>query len=106
MLIFNKLIRDKVPDIINKSGKSCELQALNDEEYTRYLDIKLNEEVYEYFESKNPEDLIDVVEVIYAIAKNRGISLEEFETIRNTKLQTDGGFDKRLMLMGISSKDG
>ncbi len=101
MLIFNKLIRDKVPDLIKKQGKSCNTKVLNETEYLRYLNLKLKEEMDEYYESQNPDDLADVVEVIYALLKFREISLEEFETIRKTKLETNGGFDGRVLLLEV-----
>ncbi|QOR34725.1 nucleoside triphosphate pyrophosphohydrolase [Clostridium sp. 'deep sea'] len=106
MIIYNKLIRDKIPQIIKQQGKKCNTKELNDTEYLRYLNLKLNEEINEYYESQNPDELADVVEVIYALLKYQGISIEEFETIRKTKLKTNGGFNKRLLLLEVSSKKG
>ena len=101
MIIYNKLIRDKIPDIIKLQGKKCNTKELNDTEYLRYLNLKLKEEIDEYFESNNPDELADVVEVIYALLKYRDISLKEFEMIRETKLESNGGFNKRLLLLEV-----
>ncbi|MCK9224609.1 MAG: nucleoside triphosphate pyrophosphohydrolase, partial [Candidatus Muirbacterium halophilum] len=82
-IVYNKLIRDNIPQIIKKSGKECDIEILTDNEYIKELDKKLEEEYIEYKESKNIEELADIVEVIYAIIESRKITLKEFEKIRN-----------------------
>ena len=102
MTKFNKAIRDKIPEIIQKDGHTCNIQTLSDEKFLVEIEKKLSEEVTEYQNDKNPEELADILEVIYAIAQLKGISKEELEKIRIKKLQDRGGFDKNLFLIDTS----
>lgn len=101
----NKAIRDKIPKIIEQSGKKCNVKTLSDEEFLSKLEDKLNEEVAEYQSDKNPEELADILEVIYRIAEIRGISNEELEKIRAKKKNERGGFEKNLFLIDTSEKN-
>ena len=100
--IFNKLVRDCIPEIIESSGKTCLTATLSDEAYLHMLDLKLNEELAEYQESKSMEELADLIEVIAATAKARGCSWEELLRIRNQKRGKRGGFDKKILLLEVS----
>ena len=102
MTKFNKAIRDKIPEIIQKDGHTCNIQTLSDEKFIIEIEKKLSEEVTEYQNDKNPEELADILEVIYAIAQLKGISKEELEKIRVKKLQDRGGFEKNLFLIDTS----
>ena len=102
MTKFNKAIRDKIPEIIQKDGHTCNIQTLSDEKFLVEIEKKLSEEVAEYQNDKNPEELADILEVIYAIAQLKGISKEELEKIRIKKLQDSGGFEKNLFLIDTS----
>jgi predicted house-cleaning noncanonical NTP pyrophosphatase (MazG superfamily) len=102
MTKFNKAIRDKIPEIIQKDGHTCNIQTLSDEKFIIEIEKKLSEEVTEYQNDKNPEELADILEVIYAIAQLKGISKEELEKIRIKKLQDSGGFEKNLFLIDTS----
>ena len=102
MTKFNKAIRDKIPEIIQKDGHTCNIQTLSDEKFLVEIEKKLSEEVTEYQNDKNPEELADILEVIYAIAQLKGISKEELEKIRIKKLQDRGGFEKNLFLIDTS----
>jgi predicted house-cleaning noncanonical NTP pyrophosphatase (MazG superfamily) len=102
MTKFNKAIRDKIPEIIQKDGHTCNIQTLSDEKFIIEIEKKLSEEVTEYQNDKNPEELADILEVIYAIAQLKGISKEELEKIRIKKLQDRGGFEKKLFLIDTS----
>jgi predicted house-cleaning noncanonical NTP pyrophosphatase (MazG superfamily) len=98
----NKLVRDKIPEIIKADGKECETRVLDDQEYLLSLNKKLDEELREYYESESIDELVDMVEVIYAVARQYGISIQEFERLRLLKRQERGGFDQKLLLMRIS----
>ena len=102
MTIFNKAIRDKIPEIIQKDGHTCNIQTLSDEKFILEIEKKLSEEVVEYQNEKNPEELADILEVIYRIAQLQGVSKEELEKIRIKKLQDRGGFEKNLFLIDTS----
>lgn len=101
MIIYNKLIRDKIPEIIEKSGNKCTIRNLDDKEYIDSLNKKLQEELNEYYENEDIEELADLVELVYSILKYKEISLEEFENIRLQKKDKRGGFDKRLFLLSV-----
>ncbi len=97
-ITYHKLVRDRIPEIIEQDGKTCTCSILNDEDYLKLLDEKLNEELAEYQESKSMEELADLLEVIRAVASARGSSPEEVESIRKKKAEKRGGFEKRIML--------
>ena len=98
---YNKLVRDRIPEIIEASCKRCVCSTLSDEEYLAKLDEKLNEELAEYQESKSMEELADLLEVIRALAAARGSSMEEVEAIRRDKAEKRGGFEKRILLTEV-----
>ena len=98
MKTHNKLVRDKIPEIIQNTGKTCATHILSKNEYIASLDMKLQEEVAEYLEDKNLEELADVVEVLRAICIARGYTLEELEKMRAKKADERGGFEKRIYL--------
>ena len=95
---YDKLVRDRIPEIIEKDGRTCKTIVLSDEECLEYLNKKLLEETNEYLESKQIEELADLEEVLRAILKLRGVSYEDFEKIRNDKVEKRGAFDKKLLL--------
>jgi len=99
---YNKAIRDKIPEIIHKDGHSCNVETLSDEKFLEQLEKKLSEELAEYQKEKNPEELADILEVIYRVAQLRGVSKEELEKIRIKKSEQRGGFDKNLFLIDTS----
>ena len=98
---FHKAVRDKIPEIIQKSGHSCNVKTLSDDVFLSEIEKKLTEEVSEYQNDKNPEELADIIEVIYKIAKLKGISKEELEKMRARKIRERGGFEKNLFLIGV-----
>ena len=101
-MIYHKLVRDKIPDIIRQAGKTCNCSTLSEKQYLQSLDEKLNEELAEYQESKSMEELADLLEVVIAIAKARGSSYAEVEKIRQAKAMQRGGFDKRILLEDVT----
>ncbi len=98
---YDKLVRDKIPEIIESTGKQSVTEILDDEGYKNYLDAKLEEELLEYLKSDNVEELADLVEVIYALLKFKGVTLEEFEKIRLVKAYKRGAFEKRILLKEV-----
>lgn len=101
---YHKLIRDRIPEIIEADGKTCICETLSDENYLHLLDEKLNEELAEYQESKSLEELADLLEVIQAVVKARGWTLEELEQVRLDKAAERGGFEKKLLLKEVIEK--
>jgi len=98
MKVHNKLVRDKIPEIIEKSGKSCVTHILSEEEYIAALETKLNEEVAEYHADKNLEEMADVLEVLRALCIARGYSWDELEDMRKKKAEERGGFGEKIFL--------
>jgi predicted house-cleaning noncanonical NTP pyrophosphatase (MazG superfamily) len=96
---YNKAIRDKIPEIIQKDGHTCNTKTLSDEQFLIEIEKKLSEEVTEFQNDKNPEELADILEVIYRIAELRGISKDELEVIRTEKAEKRGSFQKNLFLI-------
>ena len=103
--VYRKLVRDRIPEIIEQSGKTCACSVLSDEDYLKMLDEKLNEELAEYQESKSMEELADLLEVIRAVAAARGSSIGEVEKIRQEKAAERGGFEKRILLIEVRSEE-
>lgn len=101
MKTYNKLVRDKIPSIIERNGETPITRILNDEEYLKELNTKLQEEVNEYFADGNVEELADIVEVIYGLLDAKGVSLEAFEKIRIGKVEKRGAFKKRIFLESV-----
>ena len=102
MKVYNKLVRDKIPEIIENSGKTCVTRILSDDEYLKELDIKLNEEVAEYQADKSLEEMADVLEVLQAICIDRGYSLEQLEEVRKKKADERGGFKNKIYLEHVN----
>ena len=100
----NKAIRDKIPEIIAESGKKYNLKQLDDESFLAELETKLTEEVNEYAESKDVEELADLLEVIYRISELRGVSSDELDEIRKDKAEKRGKFDSNLFLIDAEKK--
>lgn len=98
---YHKLVRDQIPEIIKADGKICICETLPDKDYIYLLDQKLNEELAEYQESKSLEELADLLEVMQAVVKARGWTLEELEQVRADKAAKRGGFEKKILLKGV-----
>lgn len=101
---YDKLIRDKIPEIIEAKGSKVIVEVLDSDNFQKYLDIKLGEELKEYLEDGSVEELADLVEVIYALLECKGVSREEFEKIRVAKVEERGGFKEKLLLKEVICK--
>jgi len=99
--VYNKLIRDKIPQIIEQSGKQAIIQEVSGKEYLELLNAKLGEELQEYLDSQSIEELADLVEVVYAILDDKNVSLQEFELIRKQKVIERGAFKEKLLLKEV-----
>ena len=99
---YHKLVRDKIPQIIQATGKTCRTEVLNDETYLQLLDEKLGEELAEYQESKSLEELADLLEVMEAVVAARGYTWEQLETIKAEKKAARGGFADKILLLEVS----
>ncbi len=102
--IYNKLVRDRIPEIIESDGKICTTEILPDDCYRQMLDAKLDEELAEYQESKSLEELADLLEVMRAVVKARGWTWEQLEQVRQEKAAKRGGFEKKIFLKEVTEK--
>lgn len=98
MKVYDKLVRDRIPEIIESSGNKCEIEVVSDEIALEYLYNKLNEEVCELLEDKNLDEIADVMEVLFAIGSKYGYSEEDVLDRRNDKKDARGGFENNLIL--------
>ncbi len=95
---YSKLVRDKIPQIITAQGNIPVTKTLSHEEYIVMLNKKLEEELCEYQKDNDIEELADLLEVIFAVANAKGISVEELEQIRQRKAEARGSFKKKILL--------
>ncbi|MBQ8245770.1 MAG: nucleoside triphosphate pyrophosphohydrolase [Lachnospiraceae bacterium] len=103
-MVYLKLVRDNIPQIIEESGKNAIVHTLDDKEFEVFLERKLDEEVGEYHESKDPEELADILEVLIALAKSKGISFDDLVDLQKQKAAKRGGFSKKLFLIAVSEE--
>ena len=98
MKVYDKLVRDRIPEIIEASGSKCEIETVSDEVALEYLYKKLGEEVSELLKDRNLDEIADVMEVLFAIGKKYGYSDDEVLGRRSEKRDTRGGFENNLIL--------
>ncbi len=106
MKMFNKLVRDNIPDIIELNNELAETRILSDEEYEKELNIKLLEEANEAINAKTNDDikeeLADIYEVMLAKLKLINCNMNEIEKIAINKRNKRGSFDKKIFLISTS----
>ena len=95
---YNKLIRDRIPEIIAAKGQIAITHIANNKEYWERLLEKFAEEVKEFAESSSEEEMADVLEVLYALCDAKGIDREHLEALRKKKAEERGGFKKKIIL--------
>lgn len=102
MITHNKLVRDNIPEIISRSGGTPHTRVLNDTEYKQALRAKVIEESYELSQAITTDDILnelaDVFELLYTIARVENLSINDIMIQRTKKLETNGGFDQKIFL--------
>ncbi|MBV6682576.1 nucleoside triphosphate pyrophosphohydrolase [Bacillus sp. JRC01] len=105
MPTYNKLVRDKIPQIIKDSGEQPITKILGEEDYIKYLKEKSYEELDEYCSAETNEEaveeLADLLEIMHALAKHNGSSIEEVEVVRKEKATKRGGFQEKIFLIEV-----
>ncbi len=105
MPVYNKLVRDKIPQIIEGTGKRYTAEVLNEEDYIKYLKLKSYEELDEYCAARTNEEaveeLADLLEIVRTLAGYHGSSMEEVEKVRREKAEKRGGFEEKLFLVEV-----
>ena len=103
---YNKLVRDKIPDIIAKQGKSVTFHIVKGEDLKEALNSKLFEEVRELINAETEEqiieEMVDVMEVLYAIKDMYGISESDLDDRRFEKIDEKGGLREGYFLESVS----
>ncbi|MEK7615213.1 MAG: NUDIX domain-containing protein [Patescibacteria group bacterium] len=95
---FDKLVRDRIPEIIQERGEIAMTHEANQEEYKKALQTKLVEELEEYLDSEEPEELADLLEVIHSLTALHGTNREQLQLVQKQKHAERGGFEKRIIL--------
>lgn len=105
MPTYNKLVRDNIPQVIEKTNKQFSTRVLSKEEYMVEVKKKLNEELEEYQEATTNEEaveeLADILELIHAAVRIHGATVEQLEEVRRAKAEKRGGFEKRIFLIEV-----
>ncbi|MBC6972780.1 nucleoside triphosphate pyrophosphohydrolase [Bacillus sp. Xin] len=105
MPTYNKLVRDRIPEIIKHNGKAPTTRILNEKEYIEEIGKKIGEELTEYLEAETQEhkieELADLLELINALAQHEGVTLEDVEKVRKQKAEQRGGFQERIFLVEV-----
>ena len=105
MPVYNKLVRDRIPEIIRNDGKECTTKILDDKSYVEELRKKVYEELEEYETAESDEEAIeelaDILELLNALAKTHDSSLNEVEKIRKEKAEKRGGFNDKVFLIEV-----
>lgn len=105
MIIYNKLVRDKIPDIIRKDNKECKTEILDDGRYVIELKKKFLEEMEEYQGARSDEEAIeelaDILEILHALAEVHGSDIDSLEQVRREKAEKRGGFSDKVFLIGV-----
>ncbi|MDQ0253977.1 putative house-cleaning noncanonical NTP pyrophosphatase (MazG superfamily) [Evansella vedderi] len=108
MPVYNKLVRDRIPEIIRRNGTKCSVRRLEAAEFEREGKVKLKEELAEYLEAGNAEqaveELADLLELIYCLGEYHGFSKEELDNIREDKAERRGSFHERWYLEHVNER--
>ena len=98
MIYYNKLVRDKIPEIIQSEGKTCNTRSLDSEELVQELRNKLIEEVEEYLHDPSKDELADILEVVEGLALTHDLSFDDILQAKEIKRQSRGSFANGIYL--------
>lgn len=96
-----KLVRDKIPEIMKKSGKNPKTRTAGESEIRELLLEKILEEARELRKSGSKEEVADILEAIYSLLKAENLTSEEIEKIRKKKAEERGSFDRKIVLVEL-----
>ncbi len=102
---YNKLVRDRIPEIIAADGKTCRTRQADGAEYRGLLEKKCMEEWQEYLESGSLEEMADLMEALRALIAERGWTEAQLEAVRLAKRAARGGFENRIVLLDVTEAD-
>lgn len=99
---YSKLVRDKIPELIKQKGHNPITHIANKEEYWKKLKEKLKEEINEFLEDSDEEEIADILEIIYAICNFKKINIKQLELLRKKKADKRGIFKEKIILDEVS----
>ncbi len=99
--VYNKLVRDNIPEIIRNNNETPIIKTLSNDEYLRELKSKLQEEVDEFLESNDIAELADILEVVDALSTANNSSLNEVMDIKIQKAKKNGKFENKIFLIEV-----
>lgn len=99
--VYNKLVRDNIPEIIRNNNETPITKTLNNDEYLIELRTKLQEEVDEFLESNDIAELADILEVVDALSTANNSSLNEVMDIKIRKAEKNGKFENKIFLIEV-----
>jgi len=103
-VVYNKLVRDCIPEIISEDGKEPVTHIADSKEYEMSLLSKLREEVEEFIEEPSKEEIADILEVLDALAKQYGFSKNSIDEVKREKAQARGSFNEKIILEKVIIK--
>lgn len=98
---YDKLVRDAIPEIIEADGDEPITHVVDGEKYRERLHDKLDEEVAEFHESRDPDELADVLEVVAALADVYDSSESDLDEVRRAKAAERGRFEEGIVLEAV-----
>ncbi|MFS0574104.1 nucleoside triphosphate pyrophosphohydrolase [Sporosarcina sp. 179-K 3D1 HS] len=105
MPTYQKLVHDRIPEIIQTAGKSFNSRILSEAEFIDEVNKKMHEELAEYEHANSAEEAIeelaDLLELIHAAITHYGVSFDELDTVRKDKVHKRGGFEQRIFLEDV-----
>ena len=104
-IVYHKLIRDKIPQIIEQTGGRCQVAVLEQADYIAKLEEKLGEELAEYLQSRELEELADLLEVMDALVAATGHTWQELTQLKAEKREKRGGFEEKLLLLEVTREE-
>jgi len=99
MQVYNKLVRDRIPEVIKSEGRNCVVRTLRDDDARKMLSEKILEEAGEFIQNPSMEEMADILEILYSLMKKHGWRPEDVERIRAEKSLKRGSFDKNVFLV-------
>ena len=99
MPVYNKIVRDKIPDIIKNENRKCNIKILSEKDAVNLLSQKILEEADEFIKEPSKEEMADIFEILHSIIKKYNWNYDEIEKIRINKANKNGSFDKNIFLI-------
>ncbi|MGE8037272.1 nucleoside triphosphate pyrophosphohydrolase [Lysinibacillus sp. NPDC093692] len=110
MPIYNKLVRDLIPQVIEARGKTCNIRILEQSEHLEEIKVKMQEEALEFQKATSPkeaiEELADILELVHTAIQMYDVSYKQLKEIRTQKKRQRGGFSKGIYLIEVKDEEG